>query len=576
VALDVVAQQLDWSLGSFQSGALEREPENAAEKIVGLLGPDGLPYRRGGGTRKSNAALGAAGLLWVASLNLPVGERTIFGSAAAIRLLGNDDATPGVVPASPGGGPYAISAVGAPFRPVIVNGWVLLWGENPNSIHWWAGSRRASGSGYSTGTATSTHGSKTVTGIGTAWLANLQPGDTFSTGGVQGVVASVESDTSLTLVEPYFGVTATQGYSAAGALVSIPTLLSAVYGSRIQASIANRWVVASGNTVRFTPQALLPQYVVEFQEDDYHPFPEAVLGLGVLRDVLVVFTQGGVYAVSNMGFDLTDAAGNPQQRAELVNSGVVAWGHPGIASWEGTLIVPALDNIWLMDNLGAPTPIGDRILDTYLGYVRAGYKPGVADVIYGQYVLPILDAANNSVATLACRLIPTHSDTAMGWTFLEGSDAQVAAVATRSSSNPSLLLGASRQATSRVLDLSKFFQPSGAVKNDADGTTPSFQVTTTDYPTGGMQSNFVHHVRLQYTLTDAAADNPTIAAEVSVDGGGWTALTGTAAESSQGEKRWRVNRHAKNVRFRFTVALPSASCNIESVEVLVRHSGRQS
>jgi hypothetical protein len=578
VGLDVVSQQLDFSLGAFQSGALEREPEGAAEQIVGLLGADGLPYRRGGSTYRSNAALGAAGLLWVASMVLPAGERTLFASAAAVDVLAADDATPAAVPASPGGSPYTITAPSAPFRPVVVNGWVLLWGAGANSIHWWAGSRRATGTGYSTGSVTVTHGSKTVAGAGTSWLANLQSGDTFSAGGgtgAQSVVASVESNTSLTLVEPWLGATvAGTAYSAAGALVSIPTLLPAVYGSRIQASVANRWVVASGNTVYFTPVSEPPLYVVEFQDDDFHTFPGSVRGLGVLRDALLVFATTGVYAVSGMAYPLVDpGSGDPLQRKELVNADVIAWGHEGIAPWANALVVPALDGVYLMDAVGAPQRISDRIEDLYLSYVRAGYVPGVAEVYNGHYLLPVLNGAT-WIDTLVCRLQPAHSGNNFAWTQLAGSGAEVAAFAERQTVPP-LLLAASRKTTSRVLDNSAFFKPAAAVKNDADGTAPSFQLTTIDYPTGNMVSNFVHHVRVMYELVDAASDNPTMAAEVSIDGAAFTSLTGAAPEGSSAEFKWRVNKHAKNVRFRFTVNPASASCKLKSVEVFVRHSGKQ-
>jgi hypothetical protein len=235
-----------------------------------------------------------------------------------------------------------------------------------------------------------------------------------------------------------------------------------------------------------------------------------------------------------------------------------------------------LDNVYLADNLGAPTPIGDRILDLYLSYVQAGYAPGVAEVYSGHYFLPILNPASSYawVDTLACRLKPAHSGNTFAWTQLAGQGAEVAAFAERQTVPP-LLLAASRRSTSRVLDDSAFFKPAPAVKNDADGTAPSYQLTTIDYPTGNMVSNFVHHVRLMYGLTDAASDNPTITAEVSVDGGAFTPLTGTAPEAQPGEKKWRVNQHAKNVRFRFTVAAASALCWVKSVEVFVRHSGKQ-
>jgi hypothetical protein len=58
---------------------------------------------------------------------------------------------------------------------------------------------------YRAGTATF-DGSATVTGQGTAWLANVMPGDQiFNYVGQMAVVASVNSDTSITLTEPFAG-----------------------------------------------------------------------------------------------------------------------------------------------------------------------------------------------------------------------------------------------------------------------------------------------------------------------------------------------------------------------------------
>ena len=65
---------------------------------------------------------------------------------------------------------------------------------------------------YKTGTASVTNGSATVTGSGTLWLANVSAGDSFTIAGT-GVlydVASVSSDTSLSLSTPYTGVSATE------------------------------------------------------------------------------------------------------------------------------------------------------------------------------------------------------------------------------------------------------------------------------------------------------------------------------------------------------------------------------
>ena len=63
---------------------------------------------------------------------------------------------------------------------------------------------------YKTGTASVTNGSATVTGSGTLWLANVSAADSFTIAGdgVMYDVASVDSDTQVTLSAPYAGVTA--------------------------------------------------------------------------------------------------------------------------------------------------------------------------------------------------------------------------------------------------------------------------------------------------------------------------------------------------------------------------------
>ena len=70
---------------------------------------------------------------------------------------------------------------------------------------------------YSTGTASVTNGSPTVTGTSTLWLANVTAGDSFTVAGdgVMYDVASVDSDTQVTLSVNYAGST------AAGAVYTI-------------------------------------------------------------------------------------------------------------------------------------------------------------------------------------------------------------------------------------------------------------------------------------------------------------------------------------------------------------------
>ena len=63
---------------------------------------------------------------------------------------------------------------------------------------------------YKTGTASVTNNSPTVTGTNTLWLANVTAGDSFTVAGdgVMYDVASVDSDTQITLSVNYAGVTA--------------------------------------------------------------------------------------------------------------------------------------------------------------------------------------------------------------------------------------------------------------------------------------------------------------------------------------------------------------------------------
>ena len=77
---------------------------------------------------------------------------------------------------------------------------------------------------YSTGTASVTNGSATVTGTNTLWLANVTAGDSFTIAstGVVYDVASVDSDTQVTLSVPYAGTTASGVVYAIGTGFTVP------------------------------------------------------------------------------------------------------------------------------------------------------------------------------------------------------------------------------------------------------------------------------------------------------------------------------------------------------------------
>jgi hypothetical protein len=77
---------------------------------------------------------------------------------------------------------------------------------------------------YKAGDVTVTNGSATVTGSGTLWLANVTASDSFTIAG-DGVlydVASVDSDTQVTLSVNYAGVTASGAVYAIGTGFTVP------------------------------------------------------------------------------------------------------------------------------------------------------------------------------------------------------------------------------------------------------------------------------------------------------------------------------------------------------------------
>jgi len=77
---------------------------------------------------------------------------------------------------------------------------------------------------YSTGTVSINNGSATVTGSGTLWASNVSAADSFTIAGdgVMYDVASVDSDTQITLSVNYAGVTASGVVYAIGTSFTVP------------------------------------------------------------------------------------------------------------------------------------------------------------------------------------------------------------------------------------------------------------------------------------------------------------------------------------------------------------------
>jgi hypothetical protein len=595
--LATVAQE-DFSAGEVRSVARALIDGRGTYSVLnGLHDEDGSIYRRGGSEYKSNAAFGTS-LRWIWDGSFAAGARTVFASSAAFGVLGIDDATP----VSLGG-----SGLAEPKSAALVGGILFIGGGTL-----YAGSRKTAD--YSTGTATTTQGSKTVTGAGTAWGANVDPGMLLRLDARYYVVAAVNSDTSLTLGEAYEGATGTGAYtlSRLGSAANHGAPTADVY-----ATIGGRLIACTGNAVLFSEgvnpgtaqtggATLVGNYrtwswpAVNRQE---LPDGAQVIAAAAAGDDLLVFTTAGVWVVGNLPFNIVDAAGNPQQTVRLLTSELVAWGTPGLAMSGGAVIVAATDGVYLMGAGGQPQLLSRSKRPDIDAHVRAGRKPGQPDVYKNHLFLPVLDAANDVVDLMVCRLdrpVQTREGIVFPWSHFDGHGGKVTAFAVRmtpGSQRLPELLAAGRSADARVLKLGRFFEPQASVKNDADGTTHWFQLESRDFPSGAPRtSNLVRMVRVRYELTDAASDDPfmVLAYSVGMQTPGlatWgTALWGVAtwpdpaqidytqasgsARESDGRLPYtfRVERDAQFVRVRLTCTKPAAKLVIRSLEFHARQS----
>lgn len=361
---------------------------------------------------------------------------------------------------------------------------------------------------------------------------------------------------------------------------------------------ADRLFAGVGSQVRFsgigTPTAA-------FDPTDFHEIPAGaqIKGLEGLRDAVAVFTTQGIWVISNLGFDLTDADGNVQHRVDYYSRDVVLWGNSGVAGFAGGLVVPAMDAVWLV-SLGVTSEvqvpfarISDPIASLYQEYVRAGYQPGQAAVYRSHYFLPILDGLR-LVDMLVCKLnLPGRP-----WTRLAGYGAQLTGLAVRSPqavTTAPALIGASAT-NGRVLDL-HYLEPGATTAFDADGSAPDHFVEPRSYPTGnGFNRNTVLRLVADYQLvpvnTAPVVEASWLSGRAPVGGSAWgSAAWGTGTWSASSTETllggqappdqfgltpyaWHVGRRERLAHFRLRLVQPAAQMTLRSLRIDVRSNGR--
>ncbi|HTE60489.1 MAG TPA: hypothetical protein VK631_09055, partial [Solirubrobacteraceae bacterium] len=267
------------------------------------------------------------------------------------------------------------------------------------------------------------------------------------------------------------------------------------------AAIADRLVVANGNRIAFSVAGDPTNFVI----DDFHELPDGVQvrGMVSVRDTLLAFTNYGLWAVTNMAFDLTDEAGNPQQTLQRLAPELSLLHESGLSEWEGKIVAPCTDRILLVDPAAPVIALSESISPLYLDFVRRGDKPGGAKVFRNHLFLPMLNPAGTAVTgTLVCRLNRPVQGRVLyfPWSTFDGhAGSNLVFDVSLLGAAPKLIGG---NADGRLCDLTDIFNPSDLNASDALGTH-AFELQTRDYQTGRGEPSHTKRLRLYYTLRGA-------------------------------------------------------------------------
>lgn len=551
--LDRFSQQ-DFSAGMFQSVAPDRIPANGAYDIRnGLLDEDGAVYRRGGGNMLTTpvASSGVPRLVWTGTL--VAGQRTVVITSTKVFTYAAGVLT------SVGAYTGMASAVKAV---AVLDGIMYL-----------PGGFTFDGSTLSSGATSGAHVAAVANRILLAngdrvkfsVISHLGTGD-LTTGSPN--VANVKTTAGAFQV----------GQDIVGAGIPLGTTISAVGAGTLTLS-ANATATATGVPLTATGGQ------ARFDATDYHRLPTGVTvtGLAELRDSAAVFTTQGLWVISGLAANLTDADGNVQQRLDQYSRDLRLWAEAdgAIVGWEGSLIVPALDGVWLISRgitSEASSPIqliSGPISNLYRGYVRDGWKPGQATVFRGHYLLPVLSPSGVR-DVLICRLDATNwrGQRTFPWTHASSNNATGAGTpeALAIALDGTTLLGAMRDTpTTTALASLLWFAPA-AGQLDPDGLSAPLLVWTRQQPAGAtIKSTFVK-TRLKYEL----AGSGSVQLNVSLDDGTFATLTPIAPDNSVGGApfTWQIARRARAMSFQISAVGP-VTAKVSAVDVFFRASGRQ-
>jgi hypothetical protein len=500
--------QEDFSAGTFRSVDRRLIPPNGAWDIQnGLLDDDGSVYRRGG-IRHFATAFTGGGMLGVWDAIFSAGRRTVFATGSAFGVLAADDVTPVTLGGAGVTGPARAAQVG---DLLFIDGGAVYAGSRKTSV-------------YNAGTVTVTQGSTTVTGAGTSWLANVDPGMLFSLGnGRFYVVQSVSSDTVLVLSEPYLEATAPGAVYMLRPIGVADTANARYRVADHYAVAASRLIMGEGRNVWFSDtldSTTGRPRPYSIPATNYHELPGGaqVIGLATVGTKVLVFTTNGLFVITNMAFDVVDPLGNQQHAVQVLSEDLILWGKGGIAGWQQAVIAPCTNGIYLLDGTSAPVLLSRSITPLLQDHMAQGRQPGSGAVYRNHYLLPILDAAGAVTEMLVCRLdraANTRLGTVFPWVRWTGYAGELAALATRVGaqgvSRQPILLAGPNVTNPRLADVSSAFTPDLPYQKDADGTAHALSVTTRDFDLN-VVPDFVRRMHLRYVLVGLPSDTPAVRA----------------------------------------------------------------
>jgi hypothetical protein len=301
-----------------------------------------------------------------------------------------------------------------------------------------------------------------------------------------------------------------------------------------------------------------------FGATSFHQIPEGgIRGIIGLRDAVVVFTTAGVWIISNVGMNLTDAAGNVQHRIDRYSRSLSLWSADALgATYEESLIVPARDGVYLLSygvSSEAPqafTLISRPIASLYRAYAQnPNYGTGQLSVYRGHLILPIVDntTVNGVVDTFVCNLDATDSSGRRTFPWVR-------------------LAATSLRAESGVVSVHTGNLLGGAMTSNRPMTLDYFDRSLSTTDADGQSWATVLKTRAPVTPDDAA----TLANYLN-DVGGSTALSGFAGDNSLTERvpwSWRVAKPARYSTIEVAQAGAPSVFRVKSFEWFIREHGR--